>query len=243
VIGMRTPPVVFAGLSISASEAQSLLPAVVRGPVRAGDLDGFDAGQIVVIIDGDLTPNKLITSEEIQRLVEHGVRAFGAASVGAWRASDRSTGMRGFGWVYEAYRRGTLVGRDEIAALYDPTSHQRLTMPLVNVRFYLEAEVVRGALPGRLAARAMRGVKQVPLADRDSETLARTVAEITAIPPAPFLDIKAEDARGILSVVRSLYARSVECEFDKADRHGGHQQAVSSEAEPVKEDTRPRRAG
>jgi hypothetical protein len=172
-------PAIFAGVSLSPAQARRLLPGVARGPVRAGDLDVFGPGQVVVIIDGDLAPETLISPEEIGHAVKRGVRVFGAASVGAWRAADPATGVKGFGWVYEAYRRGALIGPDEIAVLYEPLSMRSLTVPLVSVRFHLEAEVVSGTIPARTAGAALSAVKQLPLTKRDSGTLARTLADIT----------------------------------------------------------------
>jgi hypothetical protein len=200
--GLRTPlPVIFAGLSISLAHARRLLPGVARGPVRAGDLDLFGPGQVVVIIDGDLAPEAQISPEEIGHAVGRGVRVFGAASVGAWRAACPVTGMKGFGWVYEAYCRGAMIGPDEIAVLYDPLSLRALTVPLVSVRFHLETEVVSGTVPARVAGDALSAIKQLPLTKRNSGTLARTFEDITGIPPPPLVDIKAEDARGVLSHV------------------------------------------
>ena len=59
---LRAPlPVIFAGLSVSLTHARRLLPGIARGPVRAGDLDDFAPGQVVVIIDGDLAPETQIS--------------------------------------------------------------------------------------------------------------------------------------------------------------------------------------
>ncbi len=62
-----------------------------------------------------------------------------------------------------------------------------------------------GAVRPSAAAEALKAVKRLPLASRDSDTLGRTLTEIIGTPPPPFIDVKAEDARGLLSFVRSSH--------------------------------------
>ena len=162
----------------------------------------------MAIVDGALNPDAMLPPEEIRRALARGVQVHGAASVGAWRAAELAgTGMRGSGWVYEAYRLGRISGPDEISVLYDPGTLDRLTIPLVSIRYDLESLAARGAIPESAAQEAMAAVKAVPLVERDARTLA---ARLSGLIGSVWLgatlgaigrrghDIKAADARRLL---------------------------------------------
>src|SRR5688572_16844442 len=129
-------PVVFAGISVSHAQVRALGVAECRPPIKAGDLDELAArGRTVLIIDGELAPGAALSIDEIVRAIARGFDIRGASSVGALRAAELGErGMRGSGWVYEAFRRGRIAGTEEIAVLYDPRSFRPLTIPLVTVR-------------------------------------------------------------------------------------------------------------
>ena len=46
--------------------------------------------------------------------------------------------MHGVGWVYDQYIAGKITSFDEIAVIYDPLCLQNLSVPLVNIRFWLD---------------------------------------------------------------------------------------------------------
>jgi TfuA protein len=205
-------PVVFAGISVSHAQVQALAVAECRPPIKAGDLDKLAAARrTVVIIDGELAPGAVLSADEIVRALARGFDIRGASSVGALRAGElRKQGMRGSGWVYEAFRRGRIAGTQEIAVLYDPRSFRPLTMPLVTVRFWLDAFVSRGAIAGMDADKAMDALADVELEGRTCSSLWRRLAETPIAPrirgerdtlTCPRYDVKANDA---LNLLRSL---------------------------------------
>jgi hypothetical protein len=172
-------PVVFTGISISRDEAQKLVNAEVRPPIKRGDLDQLSDGRVVAVIDGELGENVSVPLDEIRRALDRGVKISGGASVGALCAYEmRTRGMAGIGWVYEAYCAGRITGTDEIAVLYDPTSCRPLTIPLVNVRFWLERLRRQHAIKDSDAKHAMTSLKELKLGERDARTILLRLAAV-----------------------------------------------------------------
>jgi TfuA protein len=205
-------PVVFAGISVSHAQVRALAAAECRPPVKAGDLDKLAAkGSTVLIIDGELAPGAVLPADEIVRALARGFDIRGASSVGALRASElRKQGMRGSGWVYEAFLRGRIAGTEEIAVLYDPRSFRPLTMPLVTVRFWLDGFVSRGTLAGTDADKAMDALADVKLEDRTYPSLwlrlaetpiAKQITQERETLTCPRYDVKANDAFNLLRSV------------------------------------------
>jgi len=203
-------PVVFAGVSLSHAEIRGLLDAECRPPIRAGDLDGLRGAQrTVVIIDGELAGNALLSVDELERAISRGFDIRGASSVGALRAAEfRERGMQGCGWVYQAFRNGRILGTEEIAVLYDPLSLCPLTIPLVTVRFWLDQFVSRGLAENKEADYAMDALKAVGLENRTKKGIE---AQLAGMPIAErtgeekmntfthsMYNIKAHDARYLL---------------------------------------------
>jgi hypothetical protein len=171
-------PVVFTGLSLSPEDARSALPAEIRRPVRAGDLDQLGDESIVAIIDGVLEPGSILSIGEIRRALKRGIKILGAASLGALRAHEaHAEGMEGLGWVYQAYRGGRIAGIEEIGVIFDPLSYRPLTIPLVNVRFCLEEFLKRGAISDHEVQRAMSALKAQPMEERNGRAVWMRLAE------------------------------------------------------------------
>jgi hypothetical protein len=204
---------VFLGPSLPGGEARRLLAADYRPPVRQGDLDRVEPGRVVAIIDGRLGDGITIGTDEICRAMRRGLAVYGAASTGALRAAElHDRGMRGVGWVYEAYRSGCITSADEVAVLYAPDSLRPLTVPLVNVRCWLAGLVEAGRLDAEHADRAMTGLRALDLADRDAATIRQRlenslgrarVAALLAATGGVITDVKAADARLLLQHLRS----------------------------------------
>ncbi|MGW1839798.1 TfuA-like protein [Streptomyces sp. NPDC002067] len=130
---------VFAGPSLAGSPFTGPLAPFLRPPVRAGDLRttaaGLAPGAVLLVIDGEFGQSQAVTLTEIREALDAGFRVYGAASMGALRATECAPlGMTGLGSVAAAYAAGHLVGDDEVALLYDPDDYGPLTVPLVNVR-------------------------------------------------------------------------------------------------------------
>jgi hypothetical protein len=171
--------VVFTGLTLSQGEARSLVNAEIRPPVRSGDLDQLSDGKTVVIIDGVLGPDSVLSLCEIRQALRRGVKVKGASSLGALRAHEaRCDGMDGSGWVYQQYVGGRIDGTDEISVAYDPLSLRPLTIPLVNVRFCLHRLVSQSVVSASEAENAMSALKSLPTEDRNGRAVLQRLVHV-----------------------------------------------------------------
>jgi hypothetical protein len=206
---MRTTGVVvFTGISLSHAQAGTLLPAVIRPPVKRGDLDALSGASSVAIIDGELHVDTILQPNEILRAIARGVHVRGSSSVGAFRAAElHARGMAGIGWVYDAFRTHRISGLDEIAVIYDPRSCRPLTIPLVNVRYFLDRMVESSLAGADEALTAMTALKSLRLEQRDPRTVLVHLARILGkqrfkaglnVLAEEDMDIKAQDARELL---------------------------------------------
>jgi hypothetical protein len=199
-------PLVFVGPTLSQQDCLQLLDAELFPPARLGGLTGVMPGHLVAIIDGELPPGAFLPDCEIEAALDRGVVLYGAASVGASRASTFADhGMRGVGWVYEQYRAGRLSSFDEVAVLYDPLSLQALSVPLVNVRFWLDRLVAASRITVGDACGAFDEVCQLSLWDRNVATIKRCLKKHLAHEeiemPSTFPNVKENDARRLLRLL------------------------------------------
>jgi hypothetical protein len=115
--GTRMSTVVFLGPTLSQTDAEAVLPATYRPPVRQGDVYRLvrdEAPRAIGIIDGGFLDVASVWHREILWALSQGVHVFGAASMGALRAAELDGfGMRGIGRIYAAYRDGYWPGYDE----------------------------------------------------------------------------------------------------------------------------------
>ena len=200
-------PVVFLGPTLPRDEALQLLNAEYLPPVRQGSLEQLTTGCLVAIIDGELSPGATLPDSEIRDASRRGLVLYGAASVGAYHASRFIVpNMRGVGWVYEQYRANRISSFNEISVLYHPVSLQALSVPLVNVRFWLNQFVNASIITSADAFSAMKQACQLDLNNRDfsgikacllrhlrHELVQKELCAISAFP-----DIKGDDARALL---------------------------------------------
>jgi hypothetical protein len=204
--------VVFLGPSLPRSEAEAILDADYRPPVRRGDLEDIGRARTVVIIDGEFRQNLSVSPGEILRLLSVGVRVVGASSMGALRAAETGArGMIGIGLIYEWYASGVIDGDDEVAVAYCPDRLAALTVPLINVRVWLRRAAAAGALAQHEARILLRRAGRIFYAERTPERVQRLItdslgpARLDALRSAGFdniPDAKSEDARLALTFVR-----------------------------------------
>jgi TfuA protein len=197
-------PLVFVGPSLSHRKCSQLLHADLLPPVRRGDLCSIAPGRVVAIIDGELPPDDFLPGCEVSDALDRRVALYGAASVGAWHAAAFSTqGMHGVGWVYDQYVAGKIASFDEIAAIYDPLYLRNLSVPLVNIRFWLDGLVAASRVTPDDARTALAELRQLPVFDRDIVSIKKCLREVLHQSPVQkeletmtaFPDIKRKDAR------------------------------------------------
>jgi hypothetical protein len=204
-------PIVYLGPSLPCAEARQLIDAEFRPPVRRGDLAAEESGRVIVILDGEFGQSLSVSPKEILARTDRGFRVVGASSMGALRAAELAAfGVEGYGWIFEGYRTGRIVGDDEVALMYSPPCGPALTVPLVNVRYWLDRVLAEGVIDDSTRRRVFRRARAIYFGDR---TPARLLQELRQLLGAAALqsllasaggaipDVKAEDARLALRTV------------------------------------------
>lgn len=144
----------------------------LRPPARAGDILALldDPPRRLCLIDGLFDSFAAPWHKELLLLMAAGTRVYGAASMGALRATELAPfGMIGTGSIFEAYRSGRLTGDDEVALVHatERWAWKPLTVPMVEVRATLVAACRAGLLcPGR-ARHARRTIHEIHYDVRD----------------------------------------------------------------------------
>src|ERR1700740_2067341 len=187
---------VYLGPTLPKEEALQIVPeAVVLPPAKQGDIvsDFHTYGPtIILLIDGVFHSNLSVWHKELVFCIHEGVAVYGASSMGAIRAADLwRVGMRGYGQVFEWYRDGVITDDAEVALTYTE-DYRPLTVPLVNVRATLHDApgLIQKTREIQYASRTPRALKSLGI---DAEAL---------------VDIKRQDARGLLQNFRSIPACS-----------------------------------
>lgn len=231
---MNSLPVVYLGPTLPLTRAQEVLDADYRPPVKRGDLPQRHDGTIV-IIDGEFGQNLSVSPKEILRLLDRGTRIIGASSMGALRAAELGVyGMQGCGWVFDAYESGRVDADDEVAVAYSPDDLSCLTVPLVNVRYWLDVLLAAGAVDAVTARRLLKGARQLFYADRSEERLlakwdtilgAPHIQELLLSTGGRITDVKAADAERALASARRPQQANPQEDSD------GSQQTAESEGD------------
>jgi len=205
-------PLVFVGPSLSHRECSRLLHAEFLPPARRGSLNSIAPGRVVAIIDGELPPDDFLPDCEVSDALDRRVTLYGAASVGALHASAFvKQGMRGVGWVYEQYVAGKITSFDEIAVIYDTLDLRNLSVPLVDIRFWLDGLIAASRITPDDRRNALEELRRLPVFDRDIVSIKKCLHTLfhqnsvqneldtmTAFP-----DIKRNDARHLLGLLAS----------------------------------------
>ena len=212
---------VFLGPTLAEKEARAELDAVYLPPVSAGDVYRLwrRRPRAIGIVDGYFDRVPAVWHKEIMWMLEHGVHVFGAAGLGALRAAELdSFGMHGAGWVYQAFRDGTLDRDDEVAVGHGTAEdgYRPLSEAMVNIRQTLLAAEQQG-----IVSAATRGIllaagtalfypdRTWPELFRAADATQANAVELEALRrwlPAGRIDQQAADAVAMLREMRTLLA-------------------------------------
>ena len=164
--------IVFSGPSIAEAEVHRLAACTHAPPIKRGDLAAVDDYDVIVILDGEFGQNMSVSPKEILAVLESGKTVIGASSMGALRASelDRS-GMIGVGWVYEYFRRGAVRRDADVALVYSPFDYKPMTVPMVDVEYWMEQVFAAGLIRGKEKAALLKAARTLFFADRTPERL------------------------------------------------------------------------
>jgi hypothetical protein len=164
--------IVFAGPSLAGAQLACLSAVVLAPPIKRGDLAAVDEYGVIVIIDGEFGQSDSVSPKEILAVLETGKTVIGAASMGALRASelDRS-GMIGVGWVYEYFRRQPVRRDADVALAYSLFDFAPMTVPVVDVEYWMERALAAGLIGGKERTRAMKATRKIFFAERTVDRL------------------------------------------------------------------------
>jgi hypothetical protein len=175
--------VVFSGPTLPAAEASQTLAATYLGPARRGDLfrAAGERPRAIGLVDGYFEHSLAVWHKEILWALSHGVRVYGAASLGALRAAElEAFGMVGVGNVFARYRSGELEDDDEVALVHGPASHgyARASEAMVNIRATLARACEQGVISAAIAAALVRRTKALFYPDRTVAALIHAATEL-----------------------------------------------------------------
>lgn len=140
--------VIFCGPTISAREVREHIEAICLPPAGYGDviraMELTPKPRAIAIIDGVFRAVPAVRHKEILWALSQGMHVFGAASMGALRASELCDyGMAGIGSIFSDYRSGKLEDDDEVAVEHGPAELDFLPLSeaMVDIRATLDAAV------------------------------------------------------------------------------------------------------
>jgi hypothetical protein len=167
---MRT--IAYCGPSIEAHRAGEIVTATFAPPIRRGDLAGAADYDLVVILDGEFGQSLAVSPKEILTLLDAGKTVIGGGSMGALRASEIDHfGMIGVGWIYRRFKAAPIRCDDEVALTFSPFDGRAMTVPLVNVEYWLEGLDRERHLARGEATALRRAARRIFFAERTEEAL------------------------------------------------------------------------
>lgn len=204
---------VFAGptrLQNIPNNAHFFEPAVLGSVFRA-----VEAGyKVICLIDGCFGNTPSVWHKEILFALSNGVKVCGSSSMGALRAAElHKFGMKGFGWVYRAFRRGVLQDDDEVCVIHavPELDFEPLSEAMVSIRYSLRRMRNLGHFSRETEFRMVSILKGVHFTKRDINAIrgafdrefASQGAAKFALYERTKIDIKTLDAEQMLEAVMS----------------------------------------
>ncbi|GGP00019.1 TfuA-like protein [Wenjunlia tyrosinilytica] len=225
---------VFTGPTLGPKDRPDDLDMVYLPPVEQGHVYALAKRQptAIGIIDGRYQDVPAVWHKEILWALGQGIPVYGSASMGALRAAELAAfGMRGVGWVFEAYRDGVIEDDDEVAIAHAgreddfvPTSEA-----MVNIRRTLASAERDGHITAATRRRLTALVKETFFPSRSYGMLLELGRqaglpgdELDALRgwlPNNRIDQKKADALRMLRVMRSDIEAGVKPEADFTFQH------------------------
>jgi hypothetical protein len=209
--------VVFLGPTLAQEHASGELRATYLPPVAQGDIlrATREAPFAIGIIDGYFDRMPAVWHKEILWALSRGIHVFGAASMGALRATELAPfGMRGVGAIYEAFQTGELEDDDEVTVAHgdESTGFRASSEAMVNIRATLHCAEQAGILAPDFRKRLVSLAKDLFYPDRSYPRLferaqeeglpAHSLETLQAFVRSNRVDQKRVDALALLQAVR-----------------------------------------
>lgn len=159
---MTAKIVVFAGPSLVQSDMDDFSDCLFLPPAAKGDILRSltrDAPDFIGLIDGYFDDRAAVQHKELLEVMAMGIKVYGAASMGALRASELHTfGMIGVGEIFKDYHDGTLTSDADVAVQHGPSDlgFPALTIPQVDVKATVTSLTGRGHLTRAEGQRLLR---------------------------------------------------------------------------------------
>lgn len=213
-MGGTSGTIVFLGPSLPRHAAAQILTADYRPPARKGDIYAVLTSGVrrIILVDGIFHSGPSVWQRELLAALDEGIEVFGASSMGALRAAElHPFGMVGCGTVFEWFRSGWLDGDDEVALRHGPEDlgYRALSEPLVNIRATLRRAVHCGEISQAEHDDLALAMKRTHYAERSYRAVAQCAvvqawpeerrARLAAFLASRAVDVKADDARGVLA--------------------------------------------
>ena len=211
--------IVFSGPSIAEAEVHQLAACTHAPPIKRGDLAAAGDYDLFVILDGEFGQNLSVSPKEILAVLDKGKTVIGAASMGALRASelDRS-GMIGVGWVYDYFRRCAVRRDADVALVYAPFDFKPMTVPMVDLEYWMEQTSVAGPIRNRERALLLKTARDIFFAERTPDRLMDALRRAVG---GDTLDALLASSGGTIPNVKSIdAAEAVRLSTSLAGRHG-----------------------
>ncbi|MBB5534877.1 TfuA-like protein [Rhizobium giardinii] len=170
--------IVFVGPTLPDARVLAAKDIIIRPPAIQGDLlRAVRSGASAVgIIDGNFEYVAPIWHKEILHALSHGVKVYGAASMGALRAAECADfGMIGVGRIFSDYAAGILEDDADVALLHGPAElgYLPLTVPLVNALATLEHLQATEAITADVGAALERAASAIFYKERTWSEIVR----------------------------------------------------------------------
>jgi hypothetical protein len=174
--------VIFAGPSFPPSARPTVAGLEWRPPLCRGDLylAALQRPRLIGVVDGYFETVPTVWHKEILWALAQGIHVYGAASIGALRATELADfGMIGIGLVYRQFRSGGLTDDDEVAVLHGPAEvdYVPVTEAMVNVRSTVDCALQSGIVEPSVAAVLVSTAKSLFYKDRTYELILKRAAE------------------------------------------------------------------
>lgn len=206
--------IIFLGPSLSHEEALDILDADYKAPIQRGDITAAlsENPDIIGIIDGVFHQQPAVSHREILDALKKGIIVVGGASMGALRASELDDfGMIGIGYVYNQYKNELIESDDDVAVIINPENMEQLSDSLISMEYNFKRALDKGLIDNGDFKVLLETAKSLFYPKRTYTLLLNTAplhpAKIAAL--ENFLindgvDIKREDAKEVLSYIKSI---------------------------------------
>jgi len=181
---------IFVGPSLAMAGEQYTSDIDVFEPAALGSIyravtQGYE---VIGLIDGFFGNVPSVWHKEILYALSQGCEVFGAASIGALRASELSVyGMKGVGLAYRLFKQGVLTDDDEVCVLHGPKeiNFRPVTEAMINVRITLRKLRRKGLISLKNEQTICREVKNLHFSERTEKNIFYILKQETALPQKP----------------------------------------------------------